>query len=171
MFPGPESSAGNRRRSEQLILSALWTIHSPPRGQQLPPALSTNPASICISFSDWPQPFFPLQIEKLKSSRGTFSLSPTVRPKCMCRGKGLFCPLTNFLLPTPEKVDMMVPFSSEFSLTITQEISECFLSSCMATVCTSPLADLASTPGWLSLPHHSIPGVWHVTAESPGPLT
>lgn len=62
----------------------------------------------------------------------------------------------------------MVPFSSDFSLTVAQEISECLSSSCMATVCISPLADQASTSAWLSLLHHSIPGVWHVTAESTG---
>lgn len=62
----------------------------------------------------------------------------------------------------------MVPFSSDFSLTVAQEISECLSSSCMATVCMSPLADLASTSAWLRLLHHSIPGVWHVTAESIG---
>lgn len=91
--------------------------------------------SVCILFRDWPQ-----QIGKLKSSEGTFSSSPTVRYKCVCGGGVLFCPLTNF--PTPEKEDMMVPFSSDFSVTIAQDISEWFSSSCMSPLCMSPLADL-----------------------------
>lgn len=80
----------------------------------------------------------------------------------------LFCPLKNFLLPTPEKKDLVVPFSSDFSVTLAQEISEWLSSFCMTTVCMSSLADLPSTSCWLSVPHHSIPGVWHVTAESSG---
>lgn len=35
----------------------------------------------------------------------------------------------------------------------------------------SLLSDLPSTSSCLSFPHPSIPGVWHVTAESTGPLT
>lgn len=36
----------------------------------------------------------------------------------------------------------MVPFSSDFSVTIAQDISEWFSSSCMSPLCMSPLADL-----------------------------
>lgn len=35
----------------------------------------------------------------------------------------------------------MVPFSSDFPVTTTQDISEWLSSSCMATLCMSPLAD------------------------------